>query len=225
MFQGFEDRLDAGRQLADRLAAYANRDDVVVLALPRGGVPVAAVVAEALGAPLDILLVRKLGTPGQPELAMGAVASGGVLVVNDRLMRHLHLAQSDVDRTIAVAEAELQRREDAYRDGRPPLSVAGKIVLLVDDGIATGSTMRAAIGSLRHRGARRVVVAAPVVAPAVADALRAVADELACVYETEYLTAISLWYQRFPQLDDDEVRRLLRRGGTRHQPQLLEPTP
>ncbi len=225
MFRQFEDRVDAGRQLADLLGAFRGRDDVVVIALPRGGVPIGAEVAHALRAPLDILLARKLGAPGQPELAVGAVARGGVRVFNPDVVQHLGLTPSDVDQLADSEEVDLRRREEAYREGRPPLSVEGSTVLLVDDGIATGATMRAAIRSLRQRGARRVVVAAPVAAPAVADALRDVADEVVCVHEADSLTAVSLWYQRFPQLDDEEVRRLLRSAGTHRQPKLPEPTP
>lgn len=225
MFRGFEDRVDAGRQLADLLGAFRGRDDVVVVALPRGGVPIGAEVAHALRAPLDILLARKLGAPGQPELAVGAVARGGVRVFNPDVVQHLGLTPSDVDQLADSEEVDVGRREEAYREGRPPLSVEGSTVLLVDDGIATGATMRAAIRSLRQRGARRVVVAAPVAAPAVAAALRDVADEVVCVHETDSLTAVSLWYERFPQLDDEEVRRLLRSAGTHHKPHLPEQTP
>src|SRR5215472_18285018 len=158
----FRDRTDAGRRLAEKLTAYADRPDIVVLALPRGGVPVAFEVAMALGAPLDVFLVRKLGAPGHEELAMGAIASGGVVVMNDEVVKAMHVEADEILDAIAAERRELARREEAYRDGRPPVDVRGKTVILIDDGLATGSTMRAAVKALRRQGPARIVVAVPI---------------------------------------------------------------
>jgi putative phosphoribosyl transferase len=206
----FRDRAEAGRLLGERLAGQVGTGDVVVLGLPRGGVPVARQVARALGAPLDVFLVRKLGFPGQPELAMGAIASGGVRVVNEEIVRELRLDESVL---AAVAEregAELARRETAYRGGRPPLDLAGKTVVLVDDGLATGATMRATVQAVRERGPRAVVVAVPTApAHAVRD-LQGGVDDLVAVLEPDPFHAVGLWYENFREVPDDEVRRLLR---------------
>jgi predicted phosphoribosyltransferase len=206
----FSDRVDAGQELARRLASYAGRSDVVVLALPRGGVPVGARVADALGAPLDVFLVRKLGTPGHRELAMGAIASGGVRVVNDDVVRSLGISSDAIDRVAAEEAVELQRRESAYRDGRPPLDLEGRVVILVDDGLATGSTMRAAVEAVRQRTPARVIVAVPVGARETCRDLQAIADEVICARMPEPFSAVGQWYLDFDQTSDEEVRELLR---------------
>ena len=207
----FDDRADAGRRLAARLAHFGGRDDVVVLALPRGGVPVGYEVARSLGAPLDVLVVRKLGVPGFEELAMGAVAGGGVRVLDDELVRSLRIPDRLVERVTERERAEVERRERAYRGGRPAPGLRGKTVILVDDGIATGSTVRAAVAALRHSSPARIVVAAPVAPPSTCEMLRRVADEVVCVETPEPFSAISLWYRSFPQTSDDEVREYLGR--------------
>jgi putative phosphoribosyl transferase len=209
----FRDRTDAGRQLAARLTRYAGRDDVTVLALPRGGVPVGFEVAQALDAPLDVFLVRKLGVPGREELAMGAIASGGVRVVNDMAVRALDLTPEMIEEAAEREGRELERRAQAYRDGRPAPEVSGRIVILVDDGLATGSTMRAAIEALRTLGPARVVVAVPVGSPDVCQAFREVADDVICAREPEPFYAVGAWYNDFTQTTDDEVRDLLQRAS------------
>ncbi len=205
----FRNRFDAGRQLAARLGRYAGRSDVVVLALPRGGVPVGYEVARALGAPLDVFVVRKLGVPGHEELAMGAIASGGVRVLNEDVLRELPLSQEEIDAVAAAEQRELARREAAYRDGRHPVDVRDKIVILVDDGLATGATMRAAVAALRRLGPARVVVAVPVGAPSTCADLNDEADEAICAQEPEPFFAVGMWYQDFTQTSDEEVRELL----------------
>jgi putative phosphoribosyl transferase len=201
----FLDRKEAGKALATLLATSARPEPVLVLALPRGGVPVAAEVAHTLGAPLDVLVVRKLGTPGQPELAMGAIAGGGVRVLNESLVRALGLRSEDID-AVAEAEArEIERRERAYRGDRPALEPAGATVILVDDGMATGATMRAAVAAIRQRGAARVVVAVPHAPREVCRSLRREADEVVCVHTPEPYMAVGQWYVHFPQLTDREV--------------------
>lgn len=212
----FQDRSDAGRQLAARLAHYAGRDDVLVLALPRGGVPVGYEVAEALGAPLDVFLVRKLGAPGQEELAMGAIASGGVRVMNESVVRAHRPPESVIAQIEAEERRELERREREYRGSRPPLDVRGKVVILVDDGLATGATMRAAVAALRRLGPNRVVVAVPVGATETCEEFEGEADEALCVHEPDPFYAVGMWYEDFSQTTDEEVRDLLaRRGATR----------
>ncbi len=207
----FHDRGDAGRQLAARLADYAGRSDVLVLGLPRGGVPVAFEVAKALNAPLDVFLVRKLGVPGREELAMGAIASDGVRVVNADVVRALGIPPEVIDRVAAEEERELARREWEYRDDRPAPDVAGKIVLLVDDGLATGSTMRAAAMALRQRAPAEIIVAVPVGAAETCAAMNEVADATVCAYVPEQFAAVGIWYEDFSQTTDDEVRALLGR--------------
>jgi len=206
----FRDRYAAGQQLAARLRRYTGRDDVVVLALPRGGVPVAYEVARTLEAPLDVFLVRKLGVPGYEELAMGAIASGGVRVLNDRVVRELGITEEDINAVAEREQQELQRRERAYRDGRQPLDVQGRIVILVDDGLATGSTMRAAVAALRRRGPGWIVVAVPVGAPETCAELANEADEIICVSQPDPFFAVGAWYHDFSQTPDEEVRELLR---------------
>jgi putative phosphoribosyl transferase len=205
----FRDRRDAGRQLAARLTEYAGRPDVMVFALPRGGVPVGYEVARALGAPLDVFLVRKLGVPGREELAMGAIASGGVRVINEDVVRALGIPPEVIDQVAADEERELARRERQYRDGRPPPDVAGKTVLLVDDGLATGSSMRAAVLALREMHPAQIIVAVPVGAAETCAAMNMVADDTVCAHVPEQFAAVGLWYADFSQTTDEEVRDLL----------------
>ncbi len=208
----FQDRTDAGHRLADALREYAGRPGVVVLALPRGGVPVGYEVARELGAPLDVFLVRKLGVPGHEELAMGAIASGGVKVLNPDVVEMLSVPDRVIDAVAAREGEELRRRERAYRDDRPPPDLQGKTVILVDDGLATGSTMRAAAEAVRLQVPARLVVAVPVGAAETCGALREVADEVVCDVLPEPFYAVGLWYRDFSQTTDDEVRALLARA-------------
>jgi predicted phosphoribosyltransferase len=205
----FRDRREAGRQLAQRLAAYANRPDVLVFALPRGGVPVAYEVARALHAPLDVFLVRKLGLPGHEELAMGAVASGGVRVLNRDVVERLQLPDELIDAVTRRELQELERRERAYRGDRPFPDVQGKTIILVDDGLATGSTMRAAAEALRQQGPARLVIAVPAGSPETCNDFREEVDEVVCAITPDPFYAVGLWYQDFSQTTDDEVRELL----------------
>jgi predicted phosphoribosyltransferase len=211
--QRFRNRNDAGRQLAEKLAAYADRPDVLVLALPRGGVPVGYEVARALGAPLDVFLVRKLGVPGYEELAMGAVATGGVRVLNDEIVRGLGISEHGIDVAVAREMEELARRERLYRGDRPPPDVAGRTVILVDDGLATGATMRAAVAALREQQPTRIVVAVPTASPDTCEVLKAEADDVVCAITPEPFFAVGHWYEDFTQTTDDEVRELLARQG------------
>jgi predicted phosphoribosyltransferase len=208
----FRDRFDAGRKLAGALERYAGRSDVVVLALPRGGVPVGYEVASRLGAPLDVFVVRKLGVPGQEELAMGAIASGGVRVQNDEIVRELGMSEDDIGFVEAQEREELERRERLYRGGRPPLDVRGRTVILVDDGLATGSTMRAAVAALRRLDPARIVTAVPVSDASTCEALRREADEVVCAATPEPFVAVGLWYEDFSQTSDEEARTLLERA-------------
>lgn len=208
--QPFEDRRSAGRALAALLQQYAERHDVLVLALPRGGVPVAFEVARALGAPLDLFLVRKLGTPGHRELAMGAIASGGVRVLNDDVVHWYGITPDAIEAVARDEQRELERREAAYREGRDPVPVEGRTVILIDDGLATGSTMRAAVQAVRLRQPTRVVVAVPVGAPQTCEELAAIADEVVCAQMPEPFAAVGQWYVDFDQTTDAEVRDLLR---------------
>jgi predicted phosphoribosyltransferase len=211
--QRFRNRTDAGRQLAQKLAAYANTPDLLVLALPRGGVPAGLEVAEALGAPLDVLLVRKLGVPGYEELAMGAVASGGLRVLNDEIVRGIGIPEAEIDRVVARELQELARRERLYRGDRPPPDVVGRTIILVDDGLATGATMRAAVQALRQRQPARIVVAVPTASPDTCEALRAEADAVICAMTPEPFFAVGHWYDDFRQTTDDEVHDLLARAA------------
>jgi len=203
------DRRTAGRALADALAGYAGRDDLLVLALPRGGVPVAKAVAEALDAPLDLMLVRKLGAPTQPELAVGAIATGGARVLNEDIRAALRISDVELERVAGQERAELERRQRAYRGDRPVPEMTGKCVILVDDGVATGATMRAAIAALRQHDPAEVVVAVPVAPQDTLGKLRLEADEAVCLASPEPFRAIGQWYRDFPQLDDETVRELL----------------
>ena len=212
----FHDRADAGRLLARELTAYANRPDVLALALPRGGVPVAFEVAQALGAPLDIILVRKLGVPGEQELAMGAIASGGVRVLNEDVVRMIGVPSAVIDAVTAREQRELNRRERLYRGDHPYPLIRGRTVILIDDGIATGATMRAAIALVRRQQPAAVVVAAPVAPASTCDELRPDVDDLVCVRTPEGFLAIGLWYESFPQTTDDEIRDLLDQAWRDH---------
>lgn len=205
----FTNRTDAGRRLADLLPAYAGRPDVVVLALPRGGVPVAYEVASRLGAPFDIFLVRKLGVPGQEELAMGAISEGGVEVLSEDLIRQLRIPDAFVRQTAARERLELDRRDTFYREGRGLIPVRSQVVILVDDGLATGSTMEAAVVGLRRLEPARIVVAVPVGAKETCERLRKIADEVVCLETPEPFQAVGLWYDDFSQTSDEEVLRLL----------------
>lgn len=208
----FHDRLDAGRQLATKLSRYAGRDDVLVLGLPRGGVPVAAEVARALDAPLDVFVVRKLGVPFHEELAMGAIATGGARVVDHALIRQLGLSGGDVERVTAKEERELRRRERLYRGERPSPDIAGRTVLLVDDGLATGASMRVAVTALREERPASVVVAVPIAPRETCEMLRGEADDVVCAVTPEPFHAVGLWYRDFSQTSDAEVHDILERG-------------
>jgi predicted phosphoribosyltransferase len=205
----FRDRRDAGRRLARKLSGLAGAPGLLVLALPRGGLPVGLEVARALQAPLDVYVVRKLGLPGQEELAMGAVASGGVSVLNEDVVSALRIRPQVIESVLAEETAEVDRREREYRGGRPPPSIEGRTIVLVDDGLATGSTMRAAISALRRQRPARIVVAVPVGAPEVCAELRDDADEVVCVATPEPFDAIGLFYADFSQTTHDEVREIL----------------
>ena len=211
----YKDRFDAGRRLASMLSAYAQRPDLVVLALPRGGVPVGFEVAMALGAPLDVFVVRKLGVPGHEELAMGAIASGGVRVVDRNVMQLADVGEAELQRVTAIEQRELERRERQYRGDRAFPDLRTKVVILTDDGLATGSTMRAAGAALRQEGPSKVVVAVPVAAPDVCESFRSVADEIVCAATPTPFHAVGLWYEDFTQTSDDEVRDLLERAQRR----------
>ena len=209
------DRTEAGQLLAIKLRAYADRPDVVVIALPRGGVPVGFEVAQALRVPLDVVIVRKLGTPGQEELAMGAIASGGFRVLNESLVRELGISETQIESIAAREQKELERRELRYRAGRAAPEITGRTVLLVDDGIATGTTIRVAIAALRAQRPARIVVAVPVAARSTCEDLRHVIDEVICLLMPESLYAIGLWYDDFGQTSDEEVSRLLEQAEER----------
>jgi len=211
----FFNRTEAGELLAENLSGYANRDDVLVLALPRGGVPVAAEVARKLNAPLDVFVVRKLGLPGHPELAMGAIASGGVRVFNGEVVNALRIPDEVIDAVSGEELIELQRRENAYRAGLPPLEIEGKTVIVVDDGVATGSTMLAAVSALRQLNAARIVVAAPVIAASSCREIQRKADEVVTVMIPERFYAVGQWYEDFSQTSDEEVRELLAQAARR----------
>jgi predicted phosphoribosyltransferase len=205
----FADRREAGAELAKRLGQFNGRRDVVVLALPRGGVPVAYEVARALGAPLDVFLVRKLGLPGYRELAMGAIASGGVRVLNTDVVEWYKIPSTVIDQVAREEQAELERREREYRDGRKPPELRDRTVLLVDDGLATGSTMKAAVQAVRAYQPARIVVAVPVGSPDTCREFSDVADEIVCARAPEQFSAVGQWYRDFSQTTDEEVRELL----------------
>jgi putative phosphoribosyl transferase len=217
----FPDRREAGRQLAEELHHCADRSDVIVLALPRGGVPVAHEVALALRAPLDVFLVRKLGVPGQEELAMGAIATGGVQVLNEEVLEIAQIAPEEIERVAAEERIELLRRERAYRGDRPPPDLSDRIVILVDDGLATGSSMRAAAQAVRRQGPARIIVAVPTAARETVSALRAEVDEVVCLMTPEPFYAVGVWYEDFTQTSDEEVRSLLESASQRPGPGSL----
>ena len=216
----FRDRAEAGRALANRLMGFAGRGDVVVLALPRGGAVVGYEVAQALNAPLDVFVVRKLGTPGQPELAMGAIASGGVIVLNPDVVHGLNISDEVVREVAAREQQELERREREYRGNRPPLPVRHEAVILVDDGLATGSTMRAAVTAVRDRDPAAIVVAVPVAAASTCAELgsESQVDHVICLATPEHFQAVGQWYKEFPQVSDEEVRELLARSAAEQRP-------
>jgi putative phosphoribosyl transferase len=215
MASPFRDRTEAGRRLAEKLARYAGLPDSIVLALPRGGVPVAYQVAMALNAPLDAYLVRKLGVPGHEELAMGAIATGGVRVLVPEVIREAGVPEHVVERVTQQELRELERRERAFRGDRPPPEVQGRTVILVDDGLATGATMRAAVTALKQQRPGRIVVAVPTAAPQTCESLRHEVDEVVCAIMPEPFYAVGLWYDDFAQTTDDEVRALLERASWR----------
>ncbi|ALA59219.1 phosphoribosyltransferase [Nitrospira moscoviensis] len=209
MDEVFRDRREAGVQVASLLAGYRGRRDVVVLGLPRGGVPVAFDIAKALAVPLDVMVVRKLGVPGYEELAMGAIATGGVRVLHEEVVRQAGITPDMLAAVSAREQQELARRERVFAGGRPEVEIRGRTVILVDDGLATGSTMRAAVAAARQRGAARVIVAVPVASAEACDELRAEADEVICARTPALFFGVGQWYERFEQTTDEEVRRLL----------------
>jgi putative phosphoribosyl transferase len=209
MKQRFHDRTEAGKLLAAQLGEYADRSDVWVLGLPRGGVAVAYEIAQALNLPLDICLVRKLGVPGQPELAMGAIAAGDVMVLNHEILKALGISRLAMQQVLENERQELECRDRAYRENRPEPDVQGKTVILVDDGIATGSTLQAAIATLREKHPKEIVVAVPVAPAAACESLRAIVDKVICLSTPEPLNSIGMWYVDFSQTSDQEVRYLL----------------
>jgi putative phosphoribosyl transferase len=220
----FPNRAEAGRLLAEKLMQYADRDEVIVLGLPRGGVPVAYEVAKRLGVPLDVFIVRKLGVPGFEELAAGAIASGGVRVLNEDVMRALPNADEIIESVTARETAELERREKSYRDGRPAPELRGRVVILVDDGLATGATMRAAVAALRQQGAAKIVVGVPVGAAETCREFETEVDETVCAIAPEWFQAVGQYYEDFSQTSDEEVRELLARAAQDRQRSRPEPS-
>jgi predicted phosphoribosyltransferase len=210
----FQDRFEAGRVLVSKLSQFANRPDVVVLALPRGGVPVGFEVAKALNAPLDVFVVRKLGLPGREEVAMGAIASGGIRVLNEDLIRALGIPQELIESVAAKEQQELERREREYREGRQPIDVRGRTVILVDDGLATGSSMRVAALALRQKQPAQIIVAVPVASAATCSEFEAQVDKVVCAVTPEPFWAVGQWYRDFSQTSDEEVRELLRQAAS-----------
>jgi len=217
----FRDRYEAGRQLATKLQRLSDRDDIIVLALPRGGVPVAFEIATRLNAPLDVFLVRKLGVPGQEELAMGAIAEGDILVLNQDLVDYLAIPRSVVDAVAALEGKELERRDKLYRGLNPPPELESKTVVLVDDGLATGSTMRAAVSAVRQQKPARIIVAVPVAPPSTQAQLEREADEVISLWQPEPFDGVGRWYSDFSQTSDEEVRRLLSQSQAR-QPDMKQ---
>jgi len=209
----FDDRVDAGRALARSLASFSGASGAIVLGLPRGGVPVASEIARALDLPLDVLVVRKLGLPWQPELAMGAIASGGAIVVNQDVLRHASGGEEVFEQVRRQQLVELERRERAFRGTRPPLDVAGRTAIVADDGLATGATMEAAVRALRALGAARVVVAVPVASVEARERIAALADEVYCLETPPYFSAVGQWYRDFDQTSDREVTELLAKSS------------
>ena len=214
MVAQFADRAEAGKVLATKLSAYANAPNALVLALPRGGVPVAYEVAIRLKLPLDVVIVRKLGVPSREEMAFGAIASGGVRLLNPDIVRSWQISKRVIDAITARELRELERREFAYRDDRPKPAIKGKTILLIDDGVATGATMHAAIAALRQQHPARIVVGVPTAAPSTCAEFRAEVDEIICVITPDPFEAVGLWYEDFSQTTDDQVRDLLRRAAS-----------
>ena len=210
----FHDRTDAGKQLAEKLSTYRSRDDTVVLGLPRGGVPVGFAVAEQLGLPMDTFVVRKVGVPGHEELAMGAVASGGVVVKNDEVIEKLGIPDRVFDDVARREEDEIKRREQMYRGHRTPLPLEGRVGIIVDDGLATGATMRAAVRAVRQRDPREIVAAAPVATPETVSQLEQLADRVVAVEQPTALDGVGAWYEDFQQITDPEVREVLEKAAT-----------
>jgi putative phosphoribosyl transferase len=213
MERAFADRTEGGRLLAEKLGKYADRDDVIILGLPRGGVPVAYEVAKRLRAPLDVFVVRKLGVPGFEELAAGAIASGGVRVLNEDVVRAIPHAEEAIEAVTTRETAELERREQLYRDGRPAPELRVRVVILIDDGLATGATMRAAVKALRQSGAARIIVAVPVGPPDTCREIEEQADETICLSTPAFFQAVGQYYEDFSQTSDEDVRELLARAA------------
>jgi predicted phosphoribosyltransferase len=213
MIAQFRDRTEAGKLLAKQLNTYANQQDILVLALPRGGVPVAFEVARALHALLDVIVVRKLGVPGQEELAMGAIATGGVRILNNEVVQFLNIPNEMVDKIAANEQQELERRERLYRGDRPAYTVLGRTVILVDDGIATGATMHAAVAALKQQQPARILIAVPTASPSAYDEFANEVDEIVCVMRPEPFIAVSYWYSQFSQTSDEQVRSLLEQAN------------
>jgi putative phosphoribosyl transferase len=210
----YKDRRDAGQKLAQDLMQYQGRSDVIVLALPRGGVPVAYEVARKLDVPLDIFLVRKLGVPGQEELALGAIASGGIQVTNREVVRALHIPDNEIEEIARRELEELNRRERAYRGNQPRINIGGKIVILIDDGLATGASMRAAVDSLRLQNPAKIVVAVPTASREVCEAFKSIVDQIVCSTTPQPFFGVGVWYDDFEQTSDEEVRALLEMANT-----------
>ncbi|HAU1638724.1 TPA: phosphoribosyltransferase [Legionella pneumophila] len=208
----FQDRYQAGQLLGYKLKSYANRNDVIVLALPRGGVPVAAMISEVINAPLDLMIVRKLGVPGHEELAFGALASNKITVYNEELLQYLQLSQKDINQVISQEEKELARRNRTYRGDKPFPDLKNKIVILVDDGIATGASMRVAVLALRKESPKKIIVAVPVAPEDMNDIMKNVADEYVCLISPLSFNAVGLWYEDFSQTEDEEVLYLLNKS-------------
>lgn len=213
MFQ-YKDRVQAGKYLAKKLEQYSNDPDAVVLGLPRGGVVVAYEVARELQLPLDIFLVRKLGVPGYEELAMGAIASGGVRVMNEDVLRMIKVSQDAIETVVKMEEKELERREKVYRENRPRLDIKSRTVIIVDDGLATGATMRAAVAALHKQHPSKIIIAVPVASPETCEDFRSKVDDLVCAMTPAYFHAVGEWYEYFPQNTDEEVQQLLRKANT-----------
>jgi predicted phosphoribosyltransferase len=213
----FEDRRDAGRKLGSALMSHVENENSIILALPRGGVPVAYEAARELGVPMDILLVRKLGVPGQEELAMGAIGSGGIQVLNKSLINMLGIPEESIDAVAKREDQEMKRSERIYRGNNPALGVEGKTVIIVDDGLATGATMRAAAEALRARNPVKIIVAAPVASPDTCEALNVVADEVVCLQTPQPFSSVGQWYKNFDQTSDQEVTALLNKSNERFQ--------
>jgi len=211
----FRDRMEAGQLLAEQLHEYERRADAIVLALPRGGVPVGYEIATKLGLPLDVFVVRKLGVPGQPELAMGAIASGGVRVLNEDVLRAMPFAAATIAEITAEETREVERRERDYRDGRPAPEMEGRVVILVDDGLATGATMLAAIAALRQKNPAKIVVAVPVCPPETLAEIKRAADDTVILFAPDWFRGVGQFYEDFAQLGDETVRDLLARAAER----------